>query len=373
VPLGAFLSGGVDSSAVVTSMARAMPDPVIACSVGFEEKSHDELDIARRTAKALGAEHYTQILDADPRPALDVLPWHFDEPLADPSTVPTFLVSRMAREHVTVALSGDGGDETFAGYRRYAHDLAENRLRARLGPAGRRLAGALGNVWPRLDWAPRFLRGRRFLKNVAADPALAYFQSVSILDRDEALRLLAPDLRARLTDADPFREFERYYRAPNTDCSLYRAQYADLHTYLTDQILVKVDRASMAVGLEVRVPLLDFRFVERFANLPAHQKIQAGRGKQLLRESQGERLSAEVLDGNKRGFDTPLDAWIRGPLAADVRTAVEALPEDWFDRPALLRLLAEHAAGRRNHGRTLWSLFVLERWRLCHQVRGLAS
>lgn len=373
VPLGAFLSGGVDSSAVVTSMAGLMPDPVIACSVGFHEKSHDELDVARRTARALGAVHHTKVLDADPRLALDVLPWHFDEPLADPSTVPTYLVSQMAREHVTVALSGDGGDETFAGYRRYAHDLAENRLRARIGPAGRGLAGVLGSVWPRLDWAPRYLRGRRFLKNVAADPALAYFQSVSILDRDEALGLLAPDVRARLGAHDPFHEFESYYRAPEVNCPLYRAQYADIHTYLTDQILVKVDRASMAVALEVRVPLLDYRYVGRFANLPIHQKINGGRGKYLLRESQRERLSSEVLDGKKRGFDTPLDTWIRGPLAAEVRAAVEALPGEWFSKPALERLLRDHAAGRRNHGRTLWSLFVLERWRSRHEVRGLAS
>jgi len=373
VPLGAFLSGGVDSSAVVTSMSRLQSDPVIACSVGFHEKSHNELDIASRTSRSLGLIHHTEILDADPRLALDTLPWLYDEPLADPSTVPTYLVSKMAREHVTVALSGDGGDETFAGYRRYLFDQAENRLRRRIGPLGRKAAGALGNVWPQMDWAPRFLRGRRFLQNVAADPALAYFQSVSILDRNEALQLLAPDLRDRVRGDDPFREFEAHYNKPEVDCPLYRAQYADMHTYLTDQILTKVDRASMGVSLEVRVPLLDYRFVERFANLPEHQKIHGGRGKYLLRESQRERLSAEVLDGKKRGFDTPLDAWIRGALKVEVDAAIEGLPEDWFDRSALRRLRDEHASGRRNHGRTLWSLFVLERWRLVHNVRGLAS
>lgn len=373
VPLGAFLSGGVDSSAVVTSMALRQSDPVIACSVGFHEKSHNELDVACRTARSLGLVHHTEYLDADPRLALEVLPWLFDEPLADPSTVPTYLVSKMAREHVTVALSGDGGDETFAGYRRYLFDQAENRLRRRLGPLGRGVAGALGRMWPRMEWAPRYLRGRRFCLNVAADPALAYFQSVSILDRSEALALLAPDVARAVRDDDPFHEFEAHYRRPEVDSPLYRAQFADMHTYLTDQILTKVDRASMGVSLEARVPLLDHRFVERFANLPEHQKIHGKRGKYLLRESQRERLSEEVLDGKKRGFDTPLDAWIRGPLKDEVKAATEGLPEEWFDRRALAKLTEEHAAGRRNHGRTLWSLFVLERWRLCHRVRGLAS
>jgi len=373
VPLGAFLSGGIDSSAVVTSMAERMEEPVVACSVGFQEKSHDELGIAKQTAKALGAVHHTEVLHDDPRLALDVLPWFYDEPLADPSTVPTYLVSKMAREHVTVALSGDGGDETFGGYRRYVHDVAENSLRRSIGSPGRALAGALGSLWPRLEHGPRFLRGKTFLTNVAGDPAEAYFQSVSILSRDEALELLAPELRASLGGYSPFLEFEAHYNRIEADCPLYRAQYADFHTYLTDQILAKVDRASMAVSLEVRVPLLDHRFVERFANLPAHQKVTGGKGKHILRESLRSRLSTEVLDGAKRGFDTPLDGWIRGALRAEVHAAVKALPGDWFDTDKLARLLQEHDSGARNHGRILWSLFVLERWRARHQVRGITG
>ena len=373
VPLGAFLSGGIDSSAVVTSMAKRMDDPVVACSVGFEEKSHDELGIAKQTAKDLGAVHHTEVLRDDPRLALDVLPWYYDEPLADPSTVPTYLVSKMAREHVTVALSGDGGDETFGGYRRYVHDVAENKLRRSIGAPGRALAGALGNLWPRLERGPRFLRGKTFLTNVAGDPAEAYFQSVSILSRDEALDLLAPELRASLGGYSPFQEFAAHYNRIEADCPLYRAQYADFHTYLTDQILAKVDRASMAVSLEVRVPLLDHRYVERFANLPAHQKVAGGKGKHIFRESLRSRLSPEVLDGAKRGFDTPLDGWIRGALRTEVHAAVGALPGDWFDTAKLARLLQEHDAGVRNHGRILWSLFVLERWRARHQVRGIAG
>lgn len=372
VPLGAFLSGGIDSSAVVDSMSRVSAGPVIACSVGFREKTHDELALATRTAARLGAEHHTQVLEPDPKLAIEPLSWLYDEPLADPSTVPTYLVSRMAREHVTVALSGDGGDEVFAGYRRYVHDVAENRVRQRLGAGGTKLVGALGARYPKLDWAPRVLRAKTFLSNVGLDPARAYWNSVSQLPRDAALALLAPELARSLSAHDPFAEFERHYRAPSIDDPLYRAQYADFHTYLPDQILAKVDRASMGVSLEVRPPILDHRFVERFAPLPANQKVRGARGKHVFREALRSRLPGEILDGRKRGFDTPLAGWIRGPLAGPIAEALETLPEDWFARARLRTLLAEHAGGARDHGRTLWSLFVLEHWRRRHAVAGLA-
>jgi len=372
VPLGAFLSGGIDSTAVVTSMARLSSEPVIACSVGFHEKSHDELATAIATAERLGAVHHTEVLEPDPRLALDVLPWLYDEPHADPSTVPTYLVSKMAREHVTVALSGDGGDETFAGYRRYVHDVAENRLRRRLGPAARAL-GALGRVYPKLDWAPRFLRAKTFLENLGRDPAQAYFTSVAMQSRHAALALLNPDLAASLADHDPYHAFRVHYDRPRSDDPLYRAQYADFHTYLPDQILTKVDRASMGVSLEVRVPILDHRFVERFAVLPPAAKVAAGRGKHAFREALRARIPGSVLDGKKRGFDTPLAAWTRGPLAGPVRDAVESLPAEWFDRARVRGILSEHAAGRRDHGRLLWSLLVLEHWRERHSVRGLGA
>ncbi len=373
VPLGAFLSGGIDSSAVAASMQRSLDRPPLLCSVGFQERSHDELDLARKTAALIGAQHETTVLDPDPGLALETLPWFYDEPLADPSTVPTYLVSKVAREHVTVALSGDGGDETFGGYRRYVHDVAENRLRTALGSSGRAAIGTLGRMYPRMDWAPRFLRGRTFLTNVADDPARAYWRSVTRIERGEALALLNPDLAKRLSEHDPFTAFAEHYRRPAIDDPLYRAQYADFHTYLPDQILAKVDRASMAVSLEVRVPILDHRFVERFAPLPAAEKVRSGRGKHVFREALRERVLPDVLDGKKRGFDTPLSAWLRGPLGPAVADAIETLPEEWFQRSVLRRHLEEHRAARRDHGRLLWSLLVLERWRQRHQVRGLSG
>ena len=373
VPLGAFLSGGIDSNAVADSMARASTEPVVACSVGFAERSHDELDVARATAARLNAVHHTAVLTPDPTLAVEVLPWFFDEPHADPSTVPTYLVSRMAREHVTVALSGDGGDETFAGYRRYVHDVAENRLRRAVGVPGRALAAAGGRLYPKLDWGPRVLRAKTFLSNVGTDPARAYWRSVSQMTRAEALELLHGDVVRALGDHDPFHAFEDHYRRPAADCPLYRAQYGDFHTNLPDRILSKVDRASMAVSLEARVPLLDHRFVERFVHLPAAEKVHGSRGKHRLREALRPRLPGQVLDGRKRGFDTPLAAWTRGPLAGEVREAVASLPDGWFDKAVLARRLAEHVGRRRDHSRLFWSLLVLERWRRRHAVRGLAA
>jgi len=372
VPLGAFLSGGIDSTAVVTSMVAAQSEPVQACSVGFEERSHDELELARSSAARLGLEHHSQVLRADPRLAIEELPWFFDEPLADSSTVPTWLVSKMAREHVSVALSGDGGDEVFAGYRRYVFDVAETRLRKRLGKAGRGACALAGALYPRLAWAPRFLRARSVLQNLGKEPGRAYFASMTQVDLAQARAVLAPELRAELAGYDPYEAFAEHYERPRACDALYRAQYADFKTWLPDRILVKTDRASMAVSLEVRVPLLDHRFVERFAPLATHLKVDGGRGKQALREALRGRLPAEVLDGAKRGFDTPLRRWIQGPLGPAVGEAIEELPTDIFDRVGLRERLAQHKRGRADHSQLLWSLLVFQHWRLRHEMGGIA-
>jgi asparagine synthase (glutamine-hydrolysing) len=387
VPLGAFLSGGIDSSAVVDSIARsraagagtdarvlrAVEKQIECCSVGFREKAFDELETARATAARFGAVHHTEILDPDPRLAVDVLPWFFDEPLADASTVPTYLVSKMAREHVTVALSGDGGDEVFAGYRRYVFDVAENKVRRAIGSGGTRLFAIAGRHYPKLDWAPRFVRAKSTLSNLGLDPAHAYWNSVTQLSREEALSVLAPELARSLAEHDPFDAFEDHYRRPKIEDSLYRAQYADFHGFLPDQILVKSDRAAMGVSLEVRPPLLDHRFVERFVHLPAAEKVQGGRGKHALREALRARLPASLLDGPKMGFEIPLRAWLRGPLANVASDAIESLPAEWFDRGVLRERLAEHRSGARDRSSLLWSLLVLEQWRRRHGVTGLAD
>jgi len=369
VPLGAFLSGGVDSTAVVDAMVRARGAGVEACSVGFAEKSHDELDLARETARRLDLVHHTNVLAPEPAAQLDELAWYFDEPHADPSDVPTLLVSRAAREHVTVALSGDGGDEIFGGYRRYVHDVAENRLRGAIGAPGRALARALGAVYPKLDRAPRLFRAKTFLSNLGDDPARAYHRSVSQLSLAAVHAVLAPDLRAALAAHDPFERFASHYERPRTDDALFRAQFVDFATQLPEQILTKVDRASMGVGLEVRVPLLDHRFVEANLVLPTGAKVRGGRGKHAFRRALRSRLPASILDGAKRGFDTPLRPWLAGPLAGAARRAAQELPQEWFDRRALLAALDEHVGGGRDHSRLLWSLIVLEHWRRRHGAR----
>jgi asparagine synthase (glutamine-hydrolysing) len=352
--------------------ARALDAGLVLCSVGFRERAFDELERARATAQRLGAVHHAEILEADPRLAVEVLPWFYDEPLADPSTVPTYLVSKMAREHVTVALSGDGGDEVFAGYRRYVFDVAENRARALIGPAGARASAMIGKHYPKLDWAPRFLRAKSTLENIGTDPARAYWNSLTPVSLADARALLAPDLAAELAAHDPFDAFAEHYRRPRVDDPLYRAQYADVHSFLPDQILAKGDRASMAASLEVRPPMLDHRFVERFIHLPCAQKVQRGRGKHALREALRGRLPSDVLDGRKMGFDVPLAAWLRGPLAPTVEEAIETLPGQWFARDVLRARLAEHRSGARDRSSLLWSLVVLEHWRRRHEVRDVA-
>ena len=363
VPLGAFLSGGLDSGAVVTSMVGAA-DPLVCLSVGFPERSHDELELARLTAARAGAQHHEEVMDPLACLSAGDLAWHYDEPLADPSTVPTYLVSLMARKHVTVALSGDGGDEVFAGYRRYGFVRLEQRLR-RAGVSG--LARAVERS------LPDDVRGRSTLMNIADHPALAFFRSVSQVDPGQALSLLGPEAREAVGDHDPSLVYQELWERPRCEDDLYRAQYVDMKTWLPEDILAKTDRASMAVSLEVRVPLLDHRLVERFAPTPAPYKMRGMKGKRALRRVMRERLSAEVLAGKKRGFDTPVSAWLRGPLREELAGALRELPSSWFSAEALQRVHAEHQGGERDHGRLLWSLLVLQRWRRRHEVVGLVG
>ena len=373
VPLGAFLSGGIDSSAVAALMAEEVRDPIRTFSVGFREAAFDELPYARSMAERIGSRHFEKVVPADPATVFDRIGRFYDEPFADSSAIPTYTVSGITREEVTVALSGDGGDENFAGYRRYRFDRLENQVRRWIPRFVRRTAVAgLARVYPKADWLPQPLRAKTLLGNLAQDPDRGYFLTQSALPRSILDTMLARDLVTRLRDYDPFDTMRPHFeRAPSDPLS--RIQYVDFKTYLPDDILTKVDRASMAHSLEVRVPILDHRFVERFAALPAHQKVRGGRGKHALREALRARIPASVLDGTKRGFDTPLKSWMRGPLRGAVAEAIEALPRDWFHKPALTRVLAEHEAGKRDHGRLLWSLLVLEHWRRRHAVGGLAA
>ncbi|MGK6319690.1 XrtA/PEP-CTERM system amidotransferase [Sphingomonas sp. DT-204] len=363
VPLGAFLSGGVDSSAVVALMAEASPKAVKTCSIGFDEADHDETRYARLIADRFRTEHRTRTVASDDFSAVDRLVEAFDEPFADASALATYRVSELARETVTVALSGDGADEAFAGYRRYRFHAAEERVRGLL-PAGARagLFGTLGRLYPKADWAPRPLRAKATLLALADDGAAAYARAVGVT---------APETRDGLY-TDAFRRTLAGHRGEDAMIATMRgapartgldaAQYADLHHWLPGDILAKVDRTSMAVSLEAREPLLDHRLIEFAATLPPSLRIRAGQGKWLMKKALEPYLPKDILYRPKMGFVTPVGAWFRKDLAEEAamlpRSPVLA---PWFRREALERLAEDHRAGRTEHGRTLWQLMMLER------------
>jgi asparagine synthase (glutamine-hydrolysing) len=365
VPLGAFLSGGVDSSAVVALMAEASKRAVKTCTIGFNEAGHDERSYANEIARRFATEHRERVVAADDFALIDTLVTAFDEPFADASALATYRVCELARENVTVALSGDGADEAFAGYRRYKFQAAEERVRG-LVPASIRsgVFGTLGRFYPKADWAPRQLRARTTLLALAEDGAEAYARSVGVTT--PALRALLFTDEARRT-LGGHRAEDRYVRtmrdAPARD-ALDRAQYADFQHWLPGDILTKADRTSMAVSLEAREPLLDYRLVEFAASLPVSMRLRGGQGKWLMKKAMERYLPRDILYRPKMGFVTPISAWFRGPLAdvaAGLAKSRVLTGTGWFDPRAIERLAADHRAGRAEHGRTLWQLVMLER------------
>ena len=365
VPLGAFLSGGVDSSAVVALMAEASRHAVRTCTIGFEEAGHDERRHAAAVAARFATDHRERVVRADDFALIDTLVHAFDEPFADASALATYRVCTLAREQVTVALSGDGADEALAGYRRYRFQAAEERVRGFV-PAGVRapLFGALGAAWPKADWAPRPLRAKTTLLALARDGGEGYARSVGVT---------TPELRAALfsdgarTALQGHRAEDRYVAAmrdaPARD-PLDRAQYADLKLWLPGDILTKGDRTSMAVSLEAREPLLDHRLVEFAARLPASMRLRGGEGKWLMKRAMERYLPKDILYRPKMGFVTPVSHWFRGSLADDAAALARSrvlAQTGWFDLERLGRLAEAHRAGREEHGRTLWQFVMLER------------
>ncbi|MBP6820447.1 MAG: amidotransferase 1, exosortase A system-associated [Acidobacteria bacterium] len=365
VPLGAFLSAGVDSSAVAAMMSRVNSRQVITATVGFDEEKFSEAGDARAFAESLNAEHHERIVTPDAVSVIEKLAWHFDEPFADASAIPTFYVSQAAREFVTVALSGDGGDENFAGYRRYAFDAMENRVRA-MAPASMRqpLFGALAKIYPKADWLPQPLRAKATFRNLSLDPARAYFNSVYGAMANERDSLLSREVRAELRDYDPFEVFAEHYRRPVTEDSLSRAQYADIKLYLADDILTKVDRASMAVSLEVRSPLLDHRLMELVARVPSSLKLRGIEGKYIFKRAISGLLPPEILARHKQGFVVPLAEWLR----ADLRELAESLLFDsttndgWLESGKVKQLWQQHQSALRDYSRPLWAVLMFRIW-----------
>jgi len=366
VPLGAFLSGGVDSASVAAAMCRQSKDPVLTHTVGFDEHRHDERTPARLVAERLGTDHREVVVRSDAARAADALTRYFDEPFGDASAIPTYHLSRITRERVKVALAGDGADEMLGGYRRYGFDLAESAVRARC-PAWLRhtLFGLAGDLYPKGDWLPRTLRAKRTLQNLAYDDVTAHLRSVSLAAGTLPDLLLRPETLEQLGDHDPFARSRDLYTGCPANDRLSRLLYLDMKTLLPDDMLTKVDRASMAVGLEVRAPLLDYRLVELAARMPAALKFAGRQGKVVLRRVVADWLGPDVARRPKKGFDVPVDEWFRGELrhlAHDALLSSDTLCDKWIDTRAISRLLQAHAGGMRNNGAILWALLSFELW-----------
>jgi len=364
VPLGAFLSGGVDSSAVVAMMAQVSDQPVNTCSIGFDDPAFDEAAYAAQVAERYRTNHRSERVVVDDFDLIDRLAGMYDEPYADSSAIPTFRVCELARKTVTVALSGDGGDENFAGYRRYRFQLHEERMRGLL-PAGvrRPLFGSLGRAYPRLDWAPRVLRAKSTLQSLARDAVDGYFHTMSILRDEQRTRLYSDAFRRRLGGYHARETFHRHARRAAGFEPLALVQYLDLKTYLVGDINTKVDRASMAHSLEVREPLMDHPLVEWLASLPSSLKVRGQEGKWLLKKAMEPRLPQEVLYRPKMGFAVPLARWFRGPLRARIEDALSGdrlLATGMFNATYLRRLFDAHTSGARDYSAPIWSLLMFD-------------
>jgi asparagine synthase (glutamine-hydrolysing) len=363
VPLGAFLSGGVDSSAVVALMAEASAHPVQTCSIGFDRADHDETRYAAMIAQKFATNHRTRTVASDDFAAIDTLVAAFDEPFADASALPTWRVCQLARETVTVALSGDGADEVFAGYRRYKFQAAEERVRS-LMPAGfrRSVFGAVAKGYPKADWAPQMFRAKSTFEALARDGDEAYALSVGVTGPAMRATLFSDGLKRELQG---HRAEDRYIKAmrnaPARD-ALDRAQYADLKIWLPGDILTKVDRTSMAASLEAREPLLDHRLVEFGARLPVAMRLRGGTGKWLMKKALRGMLPDEILYRKKMGFVSPIASWFRGPLLGEAQRVVARLNETgWFAPGVLDGVVSAHQSGRSDHGRLLWQLVMFEK------------
>ncbi|WP_159628357.1 XrtA/PEP-CTERM system amidotransferase [Massilia puerhi] len=364
VPLGAFLSGGVDSSSIVTMMAGVGSAPVNTCSIAFNDPSFDESEYARQVAERYQTNHQCETVDKDDYGLIDTLAGLYDEPYADSSAIPTYRVCQLARKRVTVALSGDGGDENFAGYRRHRMAMGEQRVRSMLPLALRKpVFGLLGKAYPKADWAPRVLRAKTTFEALARDLTEGYFHGVSINNDRQRKQLFSDSFRQRLQGYRAVEVMRGYADAAPTDDPLSLIQYLDMKTYLPGDILTKVDRASMAHALEVRVPLLDHQFVEWVSGLPSDCKLRNGEGKHIFKKALQPYLSDDILYRKKMGFSIPLAAWLRGPLRETMQRAVlnpALLDTGIFNVAYLKQMVDEHQAGTKDHATTLWSVLMFD-------------
>ena len=365
VPVGAFLSGGVDSTVVASVASNITSSPLHTFSIGFSSGQRSELPVARETSQRLRSQHIESVVKAECQADLDLLVETFDEPFADSSAIPTMRVAKLAAEHVKVVLSGDGGDECFGGYSRYVHDLSEARLRARLPRWFRKLLlGPLAHAWPQFDWLPRVFRAKSFLTNISSPPSLAYSQTISSCSVAKRNQLYSSSTRSALHGWNAEKSLAENFEISGID-PLAGMIAADFNCLLPDAFLVKVDRASMAYGLEVRPPMVDHELVELASTIPSEFKIRNKETKWILKESMAHFLPDSLLTQPKQGFEIPLNAWFAGPLADSFRSTVlesTSSASHLFDTRALRSMLAGHERGHKKCGQTLWNVLVFVQW-----------
>jgi asparagine synthase (glutamine-hydrolysing) len=345
-------------------MAGSTEEVVNTCSISFGDPQYNEAQFAAAVAQRYHTNHYVEQVDSDDFDLLDRLATLYDEPYADSSAIPTYRVCELARKRVTVALSGDGGDESLAGYRRYRWHLYEERVRSRLPASLRRmLFGLLGTVYPKADWAPKILRAKSTFEALARNSLEAYFHSVSVIPDALRTRLFSPSFRNELQDYHAVEVLRGYAQHAPSSHPLSVVQYLDFKTYLPGDILTKVDRASMAHSLEVRVPMLDHKLVEWVSGLPPPFKLRGREGKFILKRAMEPHLPQEVLYRPKMGFAVPLASWFRGPLRERVQQSVlgPVLADDGlFNRAYLKQLVERHQAGVFDYSSVLWALLMFE-------------
>ena len=364
VPLGAFLSGGVDSSAIVAMMAGLSKDPVNTCSISFGDPAYNESTFAATVAERYHTQHRVEQVNADDFSLIDQLAGLYDEPYADSSALPTYRVCELAKKQVTVVLSGDGGDENLAGYRRYRWHKYEEQMRSWLPSSIRKpVFGLLGQVYPKADWAPKLFRAKSTFESISRDSLEGYFHSVSTLSNELRSNLFSTQLKQELQDYKAVEVFRRHAANAQTDNPLSLVQYLDIKTYLPGDILTKVDRASMAHALEVRVPLLDHQLVEWMAGLPPDMKLKGRVGKYIFKKSLEAYLPDDILYRPKMGFAVPLDAWFKGPLKEKVREALlgETMKQcGLFNQTFIEHMVNQHQSGLKDYSTPIWSLLMFE-------------
>jgi asparagine synthase (glutamine-hydrolysing) len=362
VPLGSFLSGGVDSSAVVALIAGMSDEPVRTCSIGFDVASYDESDYATSVAKQYQTLHDSRIVTSNDYGLIDQLGGIYDEPYADSSALATYRVCELAREKVTVSMSGDGADELLAGYRRYKLLMNENQLRSRLPESLRKLIfKPLGRYFPKLDWAPRMFRAKTTFQSLAMDLVEGYLHGVSLLKQHQRDALFSDSLKQALGGYNTIELFRHYEKEFDGRDPLSLLQYIDINTWLVGDILTKVDRVSMANSLEVRVPFLDHKFVEWSATVPVAQKLRQGEGKYVLKKAMEAYLPKDILYRPKMGFRVPLDHWFRAELKDYVRERLLSPTMQscgLFNMATIVRWLDEHQSGMFDHSTALWTLLM---------------